>query len=52
MKVGDRSRCLRCGGKIMIIHHPSIISLDTGVWVHIGFVRRNFTTHPAVGPTS
>ena len=31
MKVGDRSRCLRCGGKIVLIRHPRIISLDTGL---------------------
>lgn len=51
MKVGDRSRCLRCGGKITLIHHPRIISLTTGLWVHTGAVRRAVTTHPAEGPS-
>jgi hypothetical protein len=51
MKVGDRSRCLRCGGKIIIIDHPGIISLDIGLWVHVGTLRRAFSTHPAVGPS-
>lgn len=51
MKVGDRSRCLRCGGKILLINHPRIISLNTGLWVHVGAWRRAFGTHPAVGPS-
>lgn len=50
MRVGDRSRCQRCGGKIVLIDHPRIISLNTGLWVHVNAVRRNFGTHPAVGP--
>lgn len=52
MKVGDRSRCLRCGGKIVLISHPRIISLNTGLWVHVGALRRSFGTHPAQGPSS
>lgn len=51
MKVGDRSRCLRCGGKIMLIRHPRIISLNTGLWVHAGRVRQIIATHPAEGPS-
>lgn len=51
MRVGDRSRCLRCGGKIVLISHPRIISLNTGLWVHVSAVRRNFGMHPAVGPS-
>jgi hypothetical protein len=52
MRVGDRSRCLRCGGKIVLIDHPTIISLDLGMWIHEGAFRRNFGGHPAEGPTS
>jgi hypothetical protein len=52
MRVGDRSRCLRCGGKIVLISHPTIISLDLGMWVHESALRRNFGSHPAEGPTS
>lgn len=50
MRVGDRGRCQRCGGKIVLIKHPRIISLNTGLWVHQGALRRNLGTHPAVGP--
>lgn len=50
MKVGDRSRCLRCGGKIVLIHHPSIIALDVGLWVHESGLRRFVANHPAEGP--
>ena len=51
MNIGDRARCQECGGKIVLIDHPRIIALDVGLWVHAGAVRRNFATHPAVGPT-
>lgn len=51
MKVGDRARCQRCGGRIVLISHPRIISLNTGLWVHVGVVRRVLGMHPAVGPT-
>lgn len=51
MKVGDRARCQRCGGKIVLIHHPRIISLGTGLWIHASGVRRLVTNHPAVGPS-
>lgn len=51
MNVGDRARCFRCGGKIVLIRHPRIISLNTGLWVHVGAVRRNLSTHPAEGPS-
>lgn len=50
MKAGDRSRCLRCGGKIVLIHHPRIIALDVGMWVHVSLVRRFVANHAAVGP--
>lgn len=50
MKIGDRSRCLRCGGKIVLVSHPRIISLNTGLWVHSGSVRRFAATHAAEGP--
>lgn len=52
MKLGDRGRCQRCGGKIVLISHPRIISLTAAIWVHSGAVRRNITTHAAEGPTS
>lgn len=51
MKVGDRSRCQRCGGKIVLISHPRIISLNTGLWVHESAARRLVAAHPAVGPS-
>ncbi len=50
-KVGDRSRCQQCGGKIVLIKHPTIISLDLGMWVHTSLLRQNFGGHPAVGPS-
>ena len=50
MKVGDRSRCLKCGAKIELIKHPHIISLDTGLWVHQSAVARFVNLHPAQGP--
>lgn len=52
MKVGDRGRCQRCGGKIVLIDHPRIIALDVGLWVHVSGVRRFVANHPAEGPTS
>lgn len=52
LEVGDRARCQVCGGKIVLIPHPRIISLDTGLWVHSSTVRRAVTGHAAVGPTS
>ena len=51
MNIGDRSRCLHCGGKIVLIAHPRIISLNTGMWIHSGAVRRAASAHAAVGPT-
>lgn len=51
MNVGDRSRCLQCGGKIVLINHPHVISLRTGAWVHVGALRRGLGLHPAVGPS-
>lgn len=48
--VGDRSRCLRCGGRIVLIKHPHIISLGLGLWVHEGALRRTLGGHPAEGP--
>lgn len=51
MRVGDRSRCLRCGGKIVLTKHPRIISLTAGPWVHSGAIRRGFSSHFAEGPS-
>lgn len=51
MRLGDRGRCARCGGKIVLISHPRIISLTAALWVHTSVVRRNLATHPAEGPT-
>lgn len=52
MKVGDRARCQQCGGKIILIKNPRVISLTAGLWVHTSTLRRNFGTHPAIGPQS
>jgi hypothetical protein len=30
-KAGDRSRCMVCGGKIVAIHDPRVISLSAGL---------------------
>lgn len=49
--LGERARCQRCGGKIVLISDPRVISLSAAVWVHEGAVRRLFGTHPAVGPS-
>lgn len=51
LRVGDRSRCLHCGGRIALIHHPRVISLTAAVWVHTGVLRRLVSNHPAKGPT-
>lgn len=51
LKVGDRSLCLRCGRPIVLIDHPRIISLSTGLWVHASGLRRAFGSHPAEGPS-
>lgn len=51
MKAGDRSRCLRCGAKIVLVDHPSI-SLNLGVWVHVSSLRRAFGNHRAEGPSA
>ena len=40
--VGDVSRCMKCGGKIVVIKDPTVISLDAGLWVHVSAVRRAF----------
>lgn len=50
MKYGDRSRCLQCGGKIILIKNPRVISLTAALWVHQGTLRRMFPTHQAIGP--
>lgn len=50
MRVGDRGRCQRCGGKIVLVKHPRIISLTAGLWVHSGIIRSATAMHPAVGP--
>jgi hypothetical protein len=52
MKLGDRSRCQQCGGKIVLIDYPYGITLGLGMWVHEGAFRRNFGGHAAVGPTA
>jgi len=49
-KVGDVSRCLRCGGKIIAISDPRVISLTAGLWVHQSGLRRLFTNHAPVPP--
>lgn len=50
LAIGDRSRCLKCGAKIVLISHPRIISLTAALWVHESGLRRSFAMHPAVGP--
>jgi hypothetical protein len=50
VKFGDQSHCQVCRGRITLIHHPRIISLDTGLWVHTSLLRRIVGTHAAVGP--
>lgn len=52
MRVGQRGRCQVCGGKIVIIKNPRVISLNSGMWVHVSAVRRTFALHAAVGPKS
>lgn len=52
LKLGDRSRCLKCGGKIVLVDDSRVISLDQAVWVHAGKLRRFAGTHAAEGPTS
>ena len=52
LRIGQRARCQRCGGKIQLISDPRVISLTAAVWVHTGIIRRGFSTHYAEGPTS
>lgn len=51
MKVGDTGRCQVCGGKVVIIRDPRVISLSAGMWVHTGVLRRATALHAAVGPS-
>lgn len=39
-RAGDTDRCDVCGGRIVVIHDPRVISLTAGVWVHTGRFRR------------
>lgn len=48
---GDVSRCMVCGGKIIAISDPRVISLTAGLWVHVSAVRRFFRTHTPVPPS-
>ena len=48
---GDRSRCMICGGKIVAIKDPRVISLTAGLWVHASSARRFFRTHDPVPPS-
>jgi hypothetical protein len=52
LRLGQRARCQRCGGKIVLISDPRVISLSAAVWIHVGAIRRLFGMHPAEGPTS
>lgn len=49
-RAGDMSRCMVCGGKIVAIHHPGIVSLTAGLWVHKSWLRRSFPTHRPAPP--
>lgn len=49
--VGDRSRCLRCGAKIVLVPEWRFITISHGVWVHAGALRRNLSAHAAEGPS-
>lgn len=46
--VGDRGRCQRCGGKIVVIKDPNVIALDRGLWVHVSAARRFLSLHVVV----
>jgi hypothetical protein len=50
-RLGDRSRCMRCGGKIVLISDPRVISLTAAVWVHESAVRRFVGSHAPVPPS-
>lgn len=49
--IGDRSRCLDCGAKIVLVPEWRFITISHGVWVHESALRRNFGRHPARGPS-
>jgi hypothetical protein len=49
--LGDTGRCEVCGGKIVLVKHPRIISLSLALWVHSGALRRATALHAAVGPS-
>lgn len=51
LRLGDRARCQRCGGKIILVDDARVISLDQAVWIHVGTIRRTLGTHAAEGPT-
>ena len=48
---GDVSRCMVCGGKILAISDPRVISLTAGLWVHLGGLRRMISQHAPVPPS-
>lgn len=50
-KVGDRGRCQRCGGKIVLIKDPRVISLTAGLWTHVSSLRRGLSLHQVVPPS-
>jgi hypothetical protein len=50
--VGDTSRCMKCGKKIIVIRDMRIGSgLRAGLWIHAGTLRRAFQTHIPVPPS-
>lgn len=44
---GTRARCIVCGGWIVAIKDPRVISLTAGIWVHESAVRRLLAQHGA-----
>lgn len=45
--LGDRDVCRICGGVIVAVKNPRVISLTAGLWVHTGPLRR-FRKHTPV----
>ena len=43
--LGDKTVCRRCGGVLVAMKNPTVVSLTAGVWVHASALRRLIRSH-------
>ena len=43
--VGDKAVCIVCGGVVVAIKDPTVISLTAGRWIHVSRLRRLVGSH-------